>query len=215
MFDGRCYARCPGGTYASEVLTGRSSRRRNFTYFPEGTEQIISKRQGIDAPKPTALEAADMEPLDSQTKLPLVCLLCHYTCATCSGPHYSQCLSCLDDARLFNMTDVEPKFYCYPNTVVPQIDNANWHYRLNVVLSIALLIVCFISLYFLTACLIKRWGGYCCGGHYSTNLAHNSNIAYNKLAVDEKQHSEVEIEDEILHAIKYSSDSESDDNLNL
>ncbi|XP_073960498.1 proprotein convertase subtilisin/kexin type 4-like isoform X1 [Choristoneura fumiferana] len=215
LFDGRCYARCPGGTYASEVLTGRSSRRRNLTYFPEGTEQTISKRQGIDAPIPTALEAADMEPLDSQTKSPLVCLLCHYTCATCSGPHNSQCLSCLDDARLFNMSDVEPKFYCYPNTVVPQIDNANWHYRLNVVLSIALFIICFISLYFLTACLIKKWGVYCCGGHYSSNLAHNSNVAYNKLAVDEKQHSEVEIEDEILHAIKYSSDSESDDNLNL
>ncbi|XP_063627129.1 furin-like protease 1 isoform X2 [Cydia splendana] len=209
LYEGRCFARCPPGTYASELLQERSSRRRNLTYFE--TPQL-RKRQGTDAPN--ALEAADMEALDTTAKSPLVCLPCHYTCATCSGPHNSQCLSCLDDARLFNMSDVEPRLYCYPNTVLPQIDNANWHYRLNIALSLALFIICFISLYFLTVCIIKKCGAYCCGSHYSSNLV-NSNIAYNKLAVDETQQNEAEIEDEILQAIKYTSDSDSEDNLNL
>lgn len=209
LYEGRCFTRCPPGTYASELLQERSSRRRNLTYFETPQHR---KRQGTDAP--TALEAADMEAFDITAKSPLVCLPCHYTCATCSGPHNSQCLSCLDDARLFNMSDVEPRLYCYPNTVLPQIDNANWHYRLNIALSLALFIICFISLYFLTVCLIKKCGAYCCGSHYSSNLV-NSNIAYNKLAVDETQQNEAEIEDEILQAIKYTSDSDSEDNLNL
>ncbi|XP_047996407.1 furin-like protease 1 [Leguminivora glycinivorella] len=209
LYEGRCFARCPPGTYASELLQERSSRRRNLTYL-EAPQ--LRKRQGTDAP--TALEAADMQALDATAKSPLVCLPCHYTCATCSGPHNSQCLSCLDDARLFNMSDVEPRLYCYPNTVLPQIDNANWHYRLNIALSLALFIICFISLYFLTICIIKKCGAYCCGSHYSSNLV-NSNIAYNKLAVDETQQNETEIEDEILQAIKYTSDSDSEDNLNL
>ncbi|XP_063383230.1 furin-like protease 1 isoform X2 [Cydia fagiglandana] len=211
LYEGRCFARCPPGTYASELLQERSSRRRNLTYLE--TPQL-RKRQGTDDDAPTALEAADMEALDTTAKSPLVCLPCHYTCATCSGPHNSQCLSCLDDARLFNMSDVEPRLYCYPNTVLPQIDNANWHYRLNIALSLALFIICFISLYFLTVCIIKKCGAYCCGSHYSSNLV-NSNIAYNKLAVDETQQNEAEIEDEILQAIKYTSDSDSEDNLNL
>lgn len=183
----------------------RSSRRRNLTYFSEGA---VRKRHDGDVSGQTTLEALDMEPSANETKPPLTCLPCHYTCATCVGPHNNQCSSCLDDARLFNETDTEPKFYCYPNTVVSQINAANWHYRLNIALAAVLLFVTCVSLYLVFSCLIKRW----CrnSGHY------NSNVAYNKLAVDEKQQSALEIEEEIHKAIKYLSESESeDDDLNL
>lgn len=168
------------------------------------------KRQGKDAVMPSAIEALDLEPLANlNAKAPLICLPCHYTCATCSGPHSNQCLSCLDDAQLFNITDMEPKYYCYPNTLLPQISDANWHYKLNVILIVILFILSFLSLYLIFVCLLKRFGYRCCSNHY------NSNIAYNKLAVDEKDHSALEIEEEIHKAIhKYSSD-ESDDDLNL
>lgn len=209
LYDGRCYRRCPVGTYASEILTERSSRRRNFTYLESGGSSAVIKRQGVL--KPTASEALDMEPTANYSKSPLICLPCHYTCATCTGPHNSQCSSCLDDAQLFNMTDVEPKFYCYPNTVLPQIDKANWHSKVNLILTISLILVCCVCFCILIICSLKRMG-YCCGNNYDSNIR----IAYNKLAVDDKQQSAIEIEEEITKALnKYSSESESEDDINL
>lgn len=209
LYDGRCYRRCPVGTYASEILTERSSRRRNFTYLESGGSSAVIKRQ--DILKPTASEALDMEPTANYSKSPLICLPCHYTCATCTGPHNSQCSSCLDDAQLFNMTDVEPKFYCYPNTVLPQIDKANWHSKVNLILTISLILVCCVCFCILIGCSLKRMG-YCCGNNYDSNIR----IAYNKLAVDDKQQSAIEIEEEITKALnKYSSESESEDDINL
>lgn len=201
MYNGRCYEQCPDGTYANEIYVERSSRRRNLTYFSEG---VVIKRQ--ESVTPTALEAIDMESND--TKIPLTCLPCHYTCATCSGPHNNQCISCLDDAQLYNLTDDEPKFYCYPNSVLEQISSANWHYRLNVALSVVLFVVSFLSLYIFISWFLKR---YCCGGYYGTNV----NIAYDKLAVDEKQQSALEVEAEIRKALKNFSDSETEDDLDL
>lgn len=198
LYDGRCHTRCPDGTYASEILMERSSRRRNLTYF---SEQAASK------PGPTATEALDMEPRsETKEKAPLLCLPCHYTCGTCSGPHSSQCTSCLDDAQLFNLTDTESKFYCYPNTVLPQITNANWHYNLNIVLIIVLISFIFIGFYVYLndKCCFNR-------SHYKSNI----NVAYNKLAVDDKHQSALEIEEEIHKAIKYTSDSESEEELRL
>ncbi|CAH1637274.1 unnamed protein product [Spodoptera littoralis] len=205
LYSGRCYKRCPDGTYASEITMERSSRRRNLTYFSEGT---VMKRQDGGAPQHTALEALDMEPAsnESATKPPLTCLPCHYTCATCVGPHNNQCLSCLDDAQLFNLTDTEPKFYCYPNTVLSKIKDADWHYRLNVALVVVLFVVSSACLYFLLSCVTKR---YCCGGYYKPN------IVYNKLAVDDKLQSAAEVEEEIHKALKDYSESESEDDLNL
>ncbi|XP_052742573.1 furin-like protease 1 isoform X2 [Bicyclus anynana] len=205
LYDGRCYQLCPGGTYAIE----RSSRRRNLTFLETGDSSVVMKRQG-DVAKPTATEAFDM--MINASK-PLYCLPCHYTCATCSGPQNSQCSSCLDDAQLFNLTDFEPKFYCYPNAVLPQIDMANWHYKMNVKLVVALVIlVSFIALY-LVYCALKRLG-ICCSGNYNANL--KTAYEYNKLAVDEKHQSAIEIEEEIHKALnKYSSESESDDDTNL
>lgn len=145
----------------------------------------------------------------SSPKLPRICLPCHYTCAACAGPQDSQCQACLEDAQLVNLTDTEQKFYCYPKTLVPQIESANWHYRLNVALSIVLFVICFITLYFLLACLLKQFRYFCCGGNYNSNI----DIAYNKLAVSEKHQNEVEIEDEINKALNDSSDSESDEDL--
>ena len=208
LYDGRCYQRCPEGTYAGEIIMQANSRRRNLTYSEPG-DSSVAKRQG-DVTKPTAIEAFDMEP-SNYSKTPLVCLPCHYTCATCAGPSGSQCSSCLDDAQLFNQSDVEPKFYCYPKTVLPQINNANWHYKMNMVLVIALVIVIIISLYIIV-CVLKRKGIYCCGNNYDSNIK----IAYNKLAVDDKYQSAVEIEEEIHKALhKYSSESESEDDLKL
>lgn len=207
LYDGRCYKRCPGSTYASEVLTERSSRRRNLTYFPTGDSGSVAKRQGSN---PAFSEALDMEPeADKQLKAPLICLPCHYTCATCTGPHSSQCSSCLEDAQLFNVTDAEPKFYCYPKTVLPQITIADWHYRVNVALSIILFVVTSGSLYFLITFFLKRWG--CCGVYYDSNI----NIAYNKLASDEVKQSALEVEDEIHKALNDTSESESEDDLGL
>ncbi|KAJ8718542.1 hypothetical protein PYW08_002779 [Mythimna loreyi] len=206
LYSGRCYKRCPDGTYASEITMERSSRRRNLTYYSEGA---IMKRQYGDAPKQTALEALDMEPAanESAAKPPLTCLPCHYTCATCVGPHNNQCLSCLDDAQLFNETnETEPKYYCYQNTVVSQIKDANWHYKLNVALVVVLFVVSSACLYFMLSCVAKR---YCCGGYYKPN------VVYNKLAVDDKQQSALEVEEEIHKALKDFSESESDDDLNL
>lgn len=198
LYNDRCYAHCPDSTYASEMST-RSSRRRNLTYFSEST---VMKRQGGST---TALEAIDLEP---GLKTPLTCLPCHYTCATCVGPHNNQCTSCLEDAQLFNLTDTEPKLYCYPNSVLSQINDANWHYRLNVALSVVLFVISFVSLYFLVSFLFKR---YCCGGYYASNMKGT----YNKLAVDDKQHSALEVENEICKALKDYSDSESEDDLDL
>lgn len=206
LYAGRCYRRCPDGTYASEVLTERSSRRRNFTIL-EGatTAPLVMKRQGD---RPTATEALDMEPgSTTQVKAPLICLPCHYTCATCSGPHNSQCVSCLDDAELYNDTGIATKIYCYPKTVLPHINNANWHYKVNIGLSIVLFIIGCVALYILVVCLLRRCGF----SYYNSNI----NVAYNKLASDEKKVSAFEIEDEINQALKDSSDSESDDDLNL
>lgn len=186
------------------MLTERSSRRRNFTIL-EGTTAapLVMKRQGD---RPTATEALDMDPGGTaQVKAPLICLPCHYTCATCSGPHNSQCVSCLDDAELYNDTGITTKVYCYPKTILPHINNANWHYKVNIGLSIVLFIISCVALYILVACLLRR-----CGFSY-----YKSNVAYNKLASDEKKVSAFEIEDEINQALKDSSDSESDDDLNL
>lgn len=165
------------------------------------------KRQD-SKPTITALEAMDMEPLANETKIPLTCLPCHYTCATCIGPYNYQCLSCPDDAQLFNLTDTELKFYCYPNTLLSQINDASWYYNINVALCVVLFVISFISLYFFITCLLKR---YCCGGHYQSNV----NGTYNKLAIDEKQHNAAEIEKEVLQALKGFSESESEDDLNL
>ncbi|XP_026493492.2 furin-like protease 1 isoform X2 [Vanessa tameamea] len=211
LYDGRCYQRCPAETYASEILMERSSRRRNLTYLESGDSSVVMKRQG-DVFKPTTIEALDMEPSNNFSKAPLICLPCHYTCATCTGPHNSQCSSCLDDAQLYNMSDVESKLYCYPKTVLPQINDANWHYKVNLILTIALILVTCISLYILIVCSLKRAGVSCCGNNYDSNIK----IAYNKLAVDDKQQSAIEIEEEIHKALnKYSSESESDDDMNL
>ena len=166
------------------------------------------KRQYGDVPKRSALEALDMEPAanKSAAESPLTCLPCHYTCATCVGPHNNQCLSCLEDAQLFNLTDTEPKYYCYPKTVVSQIKDADWHYRLNVALVVVLFVVSSACLYFMLSCAAKK---YCCGGYYKPN------VVYNKLAVDDKSQSAMEVEEEIHKALKDCSDSESDDDLNL
>lgn len=203
MYSGRCFKRCPDGTYASEILRERSSRRRNLTYFSEG---VVTKRQDGASSAQTALEALDMEPSANISTTPLTCLLCHYTCATCMGPHHDQCLSCLDDAYLYNDTDTEPKFYCYSNTIVSQLKYANWHYKVNIILSVLLVGIISISLYVVISYFIKKW---CCGGYY------HSNMAYNKLAVDDKQQSALEIEEEIHNALKDCSESESDDDLHL
>lgn len=205
LYNGQCYDHCPDGTYPNEINIERSSRRRNLTVFSEGA---VAKRQENSMTQPIALEALEMEPLRNATKIPLICLPCHYTCATCVGPHNSQCLSCLDDAQLFNLTDVDPKFYCYTGSVLSQISSANWHYRLNVALSVVLFVVSFISLYILVSWLFKR---YCCSGYYGTNV----NIAYDKLAADDKQQSALEVEAEIRKALKDYSDSETEDDLDL
>lgn len=203
LYDGRCYQRCPGGSYAGEIIMQANSRRRNLTYEEAG-DSSVAKRQG-DVTRPSAIEAFDME--SNYSKTPLVCFPCHYTCATCVGPNSSQCSSCLNDAQLFNLTDVEPKSYCYPNTILPQINNANWHYKMNLILIIALLIISIISIYVFVVCGLKRMGVYCCGNNYDSNIK----IAYNKLAVDDKYQSAIEIEDEIHKALNNTSESESEE----
>ncbi|XP_039758602.1 furin-like protease 1 [Pararge aegeria] len=209
LYDGRCYQLCPGGTYAIE----RSSRRRNLTLLETGGPSVVMKRQGNSA-KQRSTEARDMEPLANLSKLPSYCLPCHYTCATCTGPQNSQCSSCLDDAQLFNLTDFEPKFYCYPNAVLPQIDMANWHYKMNVNLVIALIIIVSLISLYVIFCTLRRLGFCCSGNNYDSNI--KSAYEYNKLAVDEKHQSAIEIEEEIHKALnKYSSESESEDDMNL
>ncbi|XP_041981078.1 furin-like protease 1 isoform X2 [Aricia agestis] len=197
LYDGRCYQRCPGGTYASEILMERSSRRRNLTLLEAG----LMKRG--DA-RPTAIEALDMEVPGNFSKAPLICLPCHYSCVTCSGPHNSQCTSCADDAALFNLTDVEPKFYCYPNVVVAQINNAN--YNLFTTVALAVTTVLLIAGFVIT-CIFKRMSICCYSNYYDSNI----NVAYNKLSTDEKQQSAVEVEQEIHKALKSYSDSESEE----
>lgn len=206
LYDGSCYQLCPGGTYATE----RSSRRRNLTFLEVGGPSVVMKRQGG---KPTATEAFDMEPLANYSKSPLYCLPCHYSCATCSGPHNSQCSSCLEDAQLFNLTDFEPKFYCYPNAVLPQIDMAKWHYSMNVKLLTALVVIISCILLYALVCVLKRFG-LCWSSNYNSNI--KSVYEYNKLAVDEQHQSAIEIEEEIHKALnKYSSESESEEEANL
>lgn len=194
LYDGRCFARCPDGTYASEITMERSSRRRNLTYF---SESIVMKRQES---KP-ASEALDMEPNGTVAKLH--CLLCHYTCATCVGPHYNQCRSCFEDALLINSSDKELKSYCH-------LHDDNWNYRVDVTVTVLLFTVTSVTLYCIISFVLKK---ICCSNHYAGNIA--SNVAYNKLVDDEKHQDALEVEEEICKALKDYSESESDDDLNL
>ncbi|XP_047506418.1 furin-like protease 1 isoform X2 [Pieris napi] len=201
LYDARCYQSCPDGTYAGEILE-RTSRRRNLTVLEAGPPVI--KRQGDN--KPTASEALDMEPNTNYTA-PLICLSCHYTCATCVGPHNSQCSSCLDDAQIVNLTDAEPKFYCYPNIILPQLTDANWQYKVNVILSIVLFVCGLFVCYVLSTCWKKKYG--------RNNYNNNIKVAYKELAADDKHQSALDVEEEIHKAIIDGSDSESDDDLRL
>ncbi|CAF4826420.1 unnamed protein product [Pieris macdunnoughi] len=201
LYDARCYQSCPDGTYAGEILE-RTSRRRNLTVLEAGPPVI--KRQGDN--KPTASEALDMEPTTNYTA-PLICLSCHYTCATCVGPHNSQCSSCLDDAQIVNLTDAEPKFYCYPNIILPQLTDANWQYKVNVILSIVLFVCGLFVCYVLSTCWKKKYG--------RNNYNNNIKVAYKELAADDKHQSALDVEEEIHKAIIDGSDSESDDDLRL
>lgn len=196
LYAGRCFTQCPGGTYPSEVLTELTSSRRNLTYLPEGPKSLI-KRHPVG--KAQASEAADME-LANQS--PKICLPCHYSCTTCFGPENYHCLSCPGDAQIVNSTDVVLKLYCYPVVVLPAIDDANWHYRLNIGLSIVIFIVSCISLYCLVASIFKRYG-VCYCSNYNSNVS----MEYKQLAADDKIGLELE------KALQDSSDS--DDDLNL
>lgn len=203
LYEGRCFERCPAGTYASEITMERSSRRRNLTYF---SESAVAKRQDS---KPTATEVVDME-TSGTAKTPLHCLLCHYTCATCAGPQSYQCQSCLEDAQLLNLTDREPKVFCVSDTLPTSSIEPNWHYRVDIAVSIILFSVTSITLYFIISFVLKK---ICRGNHYHSNIA--SNVAYNKLMEDDRHQSALEVEEEICKALKDYSESESEDDLRL
>ncbi|VVD02084.1 unnamed protein product, partial [Leptidea sinapis] len=202
LYAGRCYQRCPDGTYASEILMERSSRRRNLTVLESGGAAVM-KRQYMNK---LATEALDMEPQVNYTA-PLICLPCHYTCASCTGPHNSQCSSCLDDAQLFNLTDSEEKFYCYPNTVLPKISDADWHYKMNIILTVVVIVFGSFTTYVLISCVHKTF----CYNNYRNNIT----VAYSELAADDKEQSALEIEEEIHKALNGGSDTETDDDLHL
>lgn len=211
LYGGRCYAQCPGGTYPSETLTQRASRRRNLTIFSEGSLGKVMKRRAILTNK-VQEEADDMEPLkDSESQTPRICLPCHYTCALCTGPGSHHCTSCPEDASLVKDTNDSAKNFCYPISILPQITDANWHYNLYTAISIVLFIVSFIALYCFTAYLFKKcYICYSYGGKEGSKI----NVPYNKLPSDEKQQNAIEIQQELSKAMQDSS-SDSDDDLHL
>lgn len=178
----------------------RSSRRRNLTYLEVNSAPAVMKRQFTN---PSAVEALDMEPLANNSKTPWICLPCHYTCGTCSGPHNSQCISCLDDAVLVNVTDVELKHYCYPNVVIAQMNN---DYEKTIAILVVSILVFILIVFCVATCILKR---------KNSNYNSNINVAYNKLSTDDKYQSAIEIEEEIHKALKQSSDSESEDDMHL
>lgn len=199
---------CPSGTFASETLARRASRRRNQTYYAEGVNSVgsVMKRQQMRDNKIQNIEAADMEPLvNLEAQTPLICLPCHYTCATCAGPDSHHCTSCPEDATLADDAADPAKHYCYTDTILSQLSSASWHYNLNTAFIIIVFTFSVVILYFLIAYLLKT----CCSETATMN------VAYNKLALDEKQRNALDIQEELEKAVQDTSDSESEDDLNL
>lgn len=65
-----------------------------------------------------------------------ICLPCHYTCEHCSGSNDYQCTSCFPDAVLTSINNYEN--YCYPHSIITNIELSKWYTRVYVLLWIIL-----------------------------------------------------------------------------
>jgi hypothetical protein len=63
-----------------------------------------------------------------KTRLTYICLPCHYSCKTCSGPSDFHCLTCHDDANLHRKDPSSEvsgptETHCYPTSVADTLEN--------------------------------------------------------------------------------------------
>lgn len=86
--------------------------------------------------------------LDSSNRLHYVCLPCHYSCQTCSGPSDDECVSCYEDAKLHRVTTestndprtTTDKAHCYPVALMDTLDRSDLSHRVLLII-VALSIV--------------------------------------------------------------------------
>lgn len=72
-----------------------------------------------------------------------VCMPCHYSCQTCSGPMDDECSSCFDDAKIHReATTTTDKAHCYPSDLMTTLDTSNNARRLL----FAVLVPCVIAI---------------------------------------------------------------------
>lgn len=218
LFGGQCYSKCPDKTFAS-----RSFFEKHIQPKPKETITKFDSIEALSSSLKRSTKAHDKFDMLHYVKKnpfyrnvmkpqpPKICLDCHYSCLTCSGPYNYQCVSCPDDARLVNLTKGSSKVedsYCYPIQVLPQIQSASWLFRLYVIFAIILTLVLGVILYFILSCLLGKFGmGGCCrwGGKES------GSVSYNRLSNSEHysgQHKNADIVKEIHSAIYDGSDSD-------
>lgn len=152
LFEGRCYTNCPPKSFLSAKPSWLPSttKSHNRKHLLENLWSSFASRNGPKIRK-------QIEDYNNNSEL-MICLHCHYSCLTCRGPADHECLTCNEDAVLTNKTFTEN--YCYPLTIMPQIQDSAWFYRLYitliVVISIILGVIAFSGLlYVLNKCINK------------------------------------------------------------
>ncbi|XP_063243301.1 furin-like protease 1 [Bacillus rossius redtenbacheri] len=77
------------------------------------------------------------------------CVLCHYTCVTCTGPNDYQCLSCHEDATLYHESPRDS--YCYPLSLLPRIASTRWTYLAAISFSLTAVLLLAVGVYLAVA----------------------------------------------------------------
>lgn len=98
---------------------------------------------------PTSLPGVFQDAAD-MTRVTYICLPCHYSCRTCSGPNDFQCLTCHDDANLHRKEHDYGTVatHCYPGGLMNNLNsNYFWYKALLVTLVINVAVVIFLVFY--------------------------------------------------------------------
>lgn len=200
LYAGQCFTGCPEKTFMSQTFAPPPVKLK-----PKQTVKLrdnsASKSSSLKKRKKKRKRMEDVTVVRNIMKPepPKICLDCHYSCLTCSGPHDFQCLSCPPDAEIFNSSAKES--FCYPSRIYPQISNATWFFRLYIVFFIIISLLLGVMLYFLLSCIFKKVG--CCNKKSENSSL--SSVSYNRL-----DNRETNVVREIHQAIFDRTDSESE-----
>ncbi|XP_026461499.1 furin-like protease 1 [Ctenocephalides felis] len=151
LFEGHCYTNCPAKSFLSAKPTWLpATRNHNKKHLLENLWSSLAARNGHRVQR-------QVEEINRNSDM-MVCLHCHYSCLTCRGPNDHECSTCNEDAVLTNKTNNEN--FCYPLTIMPQIQDSAWFYRLYVTLIVVISIIlgviaCSGLVYILNKCINK------------------------------------------------------------